>query len=105
MRLVDGNLGGEPPWKTVNPGGDCRERDRTEVVRRCEAQAGGIAAGKQLRFAHAAAAPDRPHGVDDMARLQPVTVRNLGLARGTAAKRAALRKQAGTGGTMNRAID
>src|SRR5215472_14464406 len=104
MRLVDGNLDSELPRKTVNPGGDCGERDRMEVVRHREAQAGGITAGKQPRFARTAAAPDRPHGVDDMARLQAVTARDLGLTRGTAAKRAALRKQAGTGGTVNRAI-
>ena len=67
-------------------------------------QGARVRRGEQLLLPRVAASPDRADGVDDMARLEAVAARDLGLARVAAAERAALREQLGARGAMDGAI-
>ena len=64
-----------------------------------------IAGGEQFILARVAAVPDRTDGMDHMLRLEPIPAGDLGVAGRAAIQRAALGKQFGAGGAMDRAID
>jgi len=84
---------------------DRREGYAGTAVCRCQSQRRGVTGGRQRVFVAAAAAPDRSHGVDDVACVQLVPAGDPCLAGGTTAQPAALVQQSGAGGTVNGAID
>src|SRR2546430_1185603 len=73
-RGTHGDPGGLPDGVPIRPGADGREGHRGEPspVLAGEPQRVLIAAAQQLRLAALAAAPDGPHGVDHVARGEPV---------------------------------
>ena len=91
--------------KAVNARGDGGKRDRTKFVILGERQGVAVGAGEQGVLVGVAAPPDRPNGVDDMARRKLVAPGDLGFASWTAAEAAALGKQFGAGGAMDGAVD
>jgi hypothetical protein len=60
---------------------------------------------ERLVLAFTAALPDRPDGMNDMARREPVAMGNPGVAGFAATKRAAFGEQPRPGRAMDRAID
>src|SRR4051812_13341503 len=70
----------------------------------CQEQRAAIGTGQELRFARPAASPDRPDGVDDVARGQPTRPRDPRLTGWTTTKAAALGEEAGTRRPMDGTI-
>ncbi len=70
-----------------------------------ELQGAGVAGGKRGVLAMAAAVPDRADDVDHMARRQPVTAGDPGIAGVAAAERFTFGEQFGTGRAMDRTVD
>lgn len=70
-----------------------------------ELQGAGVAGGERGVLAVAAIVPDRADRVDHMARRQPVTAGDLGIAGVATAERAAFGKQFGAGSAMDGAVD
>jgi hypothetical protein len=91
--------------KTVDAGGDRRERDRGEAVGLAKFDGAAIARRQRGIFALTAAMPNRPNGMNHMPRRQPITFGDLGLASLAAMERTAFGKKLRPGGTMDGAID
>jgi hypothetical protein len=104
-RRSDGNSSSAIGWKAVDACGNGRECDRGERDRLTERDRTPIAGGQELVLALVAALPHRSDSMDHMARRQPISSGDLGIAGRTAAERSALREQLRSGRTMDRAID
>jgi hypothetical protein len=102
---IDGDYCGSFCGKSVDAGRDRGKGDRIEAMLVGDFERAAIAGGEQPILVPSAAAPDRPDGVDDMARLQREPGRDLRFARRAAAKRPAGRKQLRPGRPVNRTID
>src|SRR5262249_3184077 len=83
---------------------DAAERDAGEAVIARELQAAPIAGGEQRGPVLVAAAPARPDGVNDVARLQPVAERDLGVAGVAAVEAATLLQQLRPRPTVDRPV-
>src|SRR3954462_2610490 len=91
--------------EAVDAGRDCREGDALEAVPGGDFERAAIAARQNHVLAGAAAAPDRADRVDDVPRRQPITLRDLGVARRAAVQRPARGEKLGTRGAMDGAVD
>jgi hypothetical protein len=89
----------------IDAGGNGRECDGAQSSGLAKRDGAPIARGEKLVLAFAAAVPDRPDGVDHMARPQPISFCDLGVAGRAAAQCQALRKQLGPGRAVNGPID
>src|SRR5207237_6873104 len=88
----------------IRAGADGWDGDRCEPVLAGEPQGVLIAAAQQLRLAAPAAAPDGPHGVDHVARGEPVGAGDPRLPRRATTDPAARLQELGARGAVNRAI-
>ena len=101
----DGDGRGARQRKAVGAGADRREGHGLQAMLRCDFQRARVAGAEQRVFVAGAAAPHRTHGVDDVARRQPVAGGDPGIAGGAAAQGAAFVEQAGPGGAVDGAVD
>ena len=104
LHCLDGNGRGKLHRVAINARADAGEGDRGEPFRGGNLERSAIAGGEQLRRIARAAVPDRPDRVDDVARRQSISLRELRVARLAAAQQAAFMQQLGSRGTVNRAI-
>src|SRR4051812_3825834 len=102
---ADRDARGAIGWKAIDAGGDRRERNRCETVRRGQIERGGVAGREQRILVRVAAVPHRTDRVDDVTRRQPVAARDFRRPGLAAAKRAAFGQQLRPCGTMDRAVD
>jgi hypothetical protein len=100
-RDLGGSIGGEP----INASRYRGKSDSGEAMLSGKLERAAIAGCEQDRLAGAAAAPDRPNGMNDVTGLQVETGRDLGLARRAAAEPKAGRQQLRPGGAVDGALD
>jgi hypothetical protein len=100
----DRDLRGTGRWKTIDPGGNRREGQRSQRIFPGEFDGAAIARGQQGLFTLGATMPDRTDGMNHMPRRQPITPGDFCLAGRAAVETAALGQQFGTGRAMDSAI-
>jgi hypothetical protein len=101
----DGDLSGPIGWESIDASRYRRKGDPGKAMLGGKFERAAITGGEQNLLAGAAAAPNRPDGMDDVAGLQIETRRDLSLAGRAAAERKAGLQQLRSGGAVDGAVD
>ncbi len=72
----NGDPGRPVRWKPVDPGADGRKGDGAYALLLRQRQRGVVTTGEQVFLALAAALPDRPNGMDDIAGGKQISLRD-----------------------------